>query len=541
VGDQLKGLIKNIVLKKIVASLGITVLTGILILTIFIAMIMEILSSVPVVGNSLAEEYFRDIEAIEAMGLTTNGLINPDKIPIYTKYESESIPANQDAKSKSYKVVREEKTDLFSLDIEASDTNIFNMEDIVIDINNTTYPYRLWWQALGGLDIHLTSATNIDDVDAINTMAEELKPVFIFSFTDDEFKYNERIEKSTYYSEKKYEDGVLVRKSDHQEDILTLTPLPYLEHVSTMFEEISFSYKYIKLESENWKYIHTSSNETDEYRITPNGSYIYLDDRYILKSGYAGERDILLFDTYEKIKVKTVNKIMQKYDIYTYEISENRSNNNRFIEFCETYDFDGRLDLQNKTFIIDYAGFLPNSYDFIYTANKALNYNGFTMNNGGYNGSESGEYEVVDNLESEFIFPIKFDENCEKKYFTISSPFGMRTITVNGIRTTGLHGAIDIPIPVGTPIVAAASGKVIISRYSSIGGNMIVIDHGNDYKTTYMHLSKSFVAEDVDVIEGKVIGISGNTGKSTGPHLHFSIHENEVRIDPVPLLPVIHK
>lgn len=99
---------------------------------------------------------------------------------------------------------------------------------------------------------------------------------------------------------------------------------------------------------------------------------------------------------------------------------------------------------------------------------------------------------------------------------------------VEGRRSQGLHGynAIDIAAPIGTPIVAAASGKVIISKGSGWNGgygSYIVIKHDNGTQTLYGHTSQNIVYVGQNVVRGQVIGYVGNTGKSTGPHVHFEI------------------
>lgn len=99
---------------------------------------------------------------------------------------------------------------------------------------------------------------------------------------------------------------------------------------------------------------------------------------------------------------------------------------------------------------------------------------------------------------------------------------------VPGTRTQGIHGfnAVDLGSPVGTPIVASASGKVIISRNSGWNGGYgkyIVIQHSNKTQTLYSHNSENIVFEGMEVVQGQVIGYVGATGKVTGPHLHFEI------------------
>ncbi len=97
-----------------------------------------------------------------------------------------------------------------------------------------------------------------------------------------------------------------------------------------------------------------------------------------------------------------------------------------------------------------------------------------------------------------------------------------------GTRTQGLHGynAVDYGMPIGSPIYAAADGQVIVSKNSGYNGgygDYIVIKHGNSTQTVYGHLSKALVAVGQSVTQGQLIGYSGNTGNSTGPHLHFEI------------------
>ena len=97
-----------------------------------------------------------------------------------------------------------------------------------------------------------------------------------------------------------------------------------------------------------------------------------------------------------------------------------------------------------------------------------------------------------------------------------------------GVRTQGLHGynGIDLASSVGTPIIAAASGEVIISRptgWNGGYGQYIVISHPNGTQTLYGHLSKNYVYDGESVVKGQVIGLMGSTGNSTGSHLHFEI------------------
>ena len=113
----------------------------------------------------------------------------------------------------------------------------------------------------------------------------------------------------------------------------------------------------------------------------------------------------------------------------------------------------------------------------------------------------------------------------------LSSGFGWRRHPVFGGRR--FHNGIDIAAPRGANVVAADSGMVITSAYSSGYGNYIVISHGNGMTTLYAHLSSRNVSAGTTVRKGQVIGLIGSTGISTGPHLHFEVSVNGSRINPI--------
>jgi murein DD-endopeptidase MepM/ murein hydrolase activator NlpD len=94
------------------------------------------------------------------------------------------------------------------------------------------------------------------------------------------------------------------------------------------------------------------------------------------------------------------------------------------------------------------------------------------------------------------------------------------------------HMAFDIGVPVGTPIKTTMDGTVIHAGWNDQGyGNLVIVENG-DYRTYYAHLSSIPVSVGDAVAAGSVIGLSGNTGHSTGPHLHYEIRKNKVAIDP---------
>ena len=96
-----------------------------------------------------------------------------------------------------------------------------------------------------------------------------------------------------------------------------------------------------------------------------------------------------------------------------------------------------------------------------------------------------------------------------------------------------LHSGVDLAVPEGTPVRASDNGKVILAENSGDGyGNYIILDHGNGFKTLYGHNSALCVSVGDIVSQGDLIAYSGNTGNSTGPHLHFEIHLDDEKVDP---------
>ncbi|MFF5217223.1 M23 family metallopeptidase [Micromonospora sp. NPDC000442] len=108
-----------------------------------------------------------------------------------------------------------------------------------------------------------------------------------------------------------------------------------------------------------------------------------------------------------------------------------------------------------------------------------------------------------------------------------------------GPRWGTLHAGIDFAMPAGTPVRAAFGGTV--TKAGDVGdgyGISVVIDHGNGYLTHYAHLSTARVSVGEKVGTGQTIGLEGSTGDSTGPHLHFEVHQGQMwnQIDPAPFL-----
>jgi murein DD-endopeptidase MepM/ murein hydrolase activator NlpD len=119
-----------------------------------------------------------------------------------------------------------------------------------------------------------------------------------------------------------------------------------------------------------------------------------------------------------------------------------------------------------------------------------------------------------------------------KDFRRISDYYGSRRDPFNGrIR---MHYGMDFTGPLGTEIYATGDGKVVKAEFNHYGyGKEVVIDHGFGYKTIYAHLRKILVEPGQKVKRGQVIGTLGNTGRSTGPHLHYEVRKNNRPVNPI--------
>lgn len=140
--------------------------------------------------------------------------------------------------------------------------------------------------------------------------------------------------------------------------------------------------------------------------------------------------------------------------------------------------------------------------------------------------------EIIENPVTEII--VKGTKEVPKTVATgiFLMPTRGRISSRYGMRWGRMHNGLDIAAKTGTPINAADGGKVVYAGYKGAFGNLVEIDHGNGYKTRYAHASKIHVKVGDKVYKGQHIANVGNTGRSTGSHLHFEVLKNGRNVNP---------
>ncbi|KMT21866.1 peptidoglycan DD-metalloendopeptidase family protein [Clostridium cylindrosporum] len=153
-----------------------------------------------------------------------------------------------------------------------------------------------------------------------------------------------------------------------------------------------------------------------------------------------------------------------------------------------------------------------------------------------YKGDELTESEVVSTKTVKKVVNEVILQGIESKVPILMVPAKGRYSSFYGERWNRMHKGVDIAGPVGTPIKAAEGGEVVFSGDRGTYGKCVIIKHINGYETLYAHNSKLIAKQGDKVDKGEIISELGNTGRSTGPHLHFEVKVNGKQIDPMSYL-----
>ena len=143
------------------------------------------------------------------------------------------------------------------------------------------------------------------------------------------------------------------------------------------------------------------------------------------------------------------------------------------------------------------------------------------------------EQELLDDARAQRPFKDGFPKCFIKpvQETRISTPFGWQRI-INGVKQRH-HSGVDMACPTGTPVKASADGVVVLAQDDLFyTGGTVLIEHGHGIITGYSHLSKVMAKVGDAMKQGDIVGLSGSTGRSTGPHLHFTLAWNNIRVAP---------
>lgn len=164
----------------------------------------------------------------------------------------------------------------------------------------------------------------------------------------------------------------------------------------------------------------------------------------------------------------------------------------------------------------------------ILTINEKTTKNVEKMNT---NTLEVAKENIIEKLEIDTTEAISNINGIKIATLPISGTISSRYGAVSNIRSS-THTGLDIAASIGTPIKVVANGTVTFAAYNGSYGYLVKVDHGNGVETWYAHTSKMYVTADQEVKEGDVIAAVGNTGNSTGPHLHLEVRINGQHVNP---------
>jgi murein DD-endopeptidase MepM/ murein hydrolase activator NlpD len=262
-------------------------------------------------------------------------------------------------------------------------------------------------------------------------------------------------------------------------------------------------------------------------------SLIYVVPDYsFLKVNYV--RDTLLK---QKLENKTAELVAQRQQIQKFAKEVNKLKNR--VAYLNQFEMKVRtlanLDMPSEDSILSVGGTLPEDLD----ANQPLSEKHSTL--------VRNMNDQADQIQSATFFQeksfIKLLNALEERREILactpsirptkgwySSPFGRRVSPFTGRRE--FHKGVDIANHAGTKIMASAKGIITYSGRKGGYGRMIIVDHGHGMETRYAHMERLFKNEGDIVKRGDIIGTMGNTGRSTGPHLHYEVRLNGVPINP---------
>jgi murein DD-endopeptidase MepM/ murein hydrolase activator NlpD len=152
-----------------------------------------------------------------------------------------------------------------------------------------------------------------------------------------------------------------------------------------------------------------------------------------------------------------------------------------------------------------------------------------------------GEYNLLQSASISKLYrnyPKQWQTNIRPSLWPVEgrlmSPFGARNDPFSG--EGSIHKGVDLSVPQGTPVHVAADGIVVHAEFSNGYGRLVIVDHGNGLQTYYGHLSRFEVVNGQEIRRGDILGLSGSSGRVTGPNLHYEVRMGGTPVNPYPYL-----
>lgn len=290
--------------------------------------------------------------------------------------------------------------------------------------------------------------------------------------------------------------------------LLFAVPISFFKHMPLGSSQDEFDY-----------YMQGATQIQTETGITVSWQYIMAVDAVILNQNFKessaerayGYKDYFVREEQVKIEKTCTDDKGESYDCSYYETQY----------FARDFEETIQMLIDNGLIQPDQAQDVRDKVEYVFdVAEGKVSFVG---------GSSSGETTdggdvVFQPVDGEIGWP------TEKNITRITSPFGYRTHPISGKKK--LHKGTDLAAPIGTPVYSVRDGVVTKAGWGSGGaGNMVRIDHGDGMVSVYMHLDSFKVKSGATVKAGQLIALSGNTGGSTGPHLHYQIEINGEPVD----------
>lgn len=567
------GMLKNKAKRKISKVLLVYLFPWNIILVMLVlalVVLIQILSSIPLVGAFAVTYDTNDnaqgIEMTELNEAMTGDILDTfhvSKPNLYLDYEKGTYPKNYNDEQLVYSTsidvsdgIKQNGFYEFTEESEPTGSNL-----VTVPIETYTYPYRTFYQ-LFQIPDNMMKHSSLTSTAVIDSVFDNLATEFTYTFDCEEvyeedkslvvedcenYLYYESIYTNTFVKTDEYLEGSIVSTTYNQENSLVRTPMPFISAASTAYNNYEFFYVESVTE-QPW----TLVKDFDRYKTTyvpdPNGCLyrVMATDIYLEKYNYINfmntwghPTSVGDLDNQTTYRVEEVRYHITEYStsrIESWDIQKIWSKNDRLPEWINALTFNPKIIESDIKYLYWFGSATADSYEFNYVTQAYLGINDPLMGYAirvSYAGDDKGNHIFNDDIDKPYGAMIVFSEHAEP-VIRISSGFGYRDIEVNGEDHSGQHAGIDIPLPEGTALTAVAAGIVVFSDYQSGYGYVIKIQHDDGYMSIYGHCNALFKDKDERVEVGEVIAASGNTGRSTGPHLHFELrNENGIPVDPM--------